>query len=86
MFKIPERKYYQSFTRNLENSEEADEDILEEAMIEIRQKFDSDSKEILIPFHLSLEIPNVKLIVPKVGDKKENRRTLWEKRQEYRIN
>jgi excinuclease ABC subunit C len=22
------------------------------------------------PFHLSIEIPNVKLIVPKVGDKK----------------
>ena len=43
---------------------------MEEALIEIRQKFSSDSKEVLLPFHLSVEIPNVKLIVPKVGDKK----------------
>ena len=33
--------------------EETDEEILEEALIEIRQKFASESKEILLPFHLN---------------------------------
>lgn len=70
-FKIRNGNIIQSFTTEIKKIlEESDEDILEEALIEIRQKFSSDSKEVLLPFHLSVEIPNVKLIVPKVGDKK----------------
>jgi excinuclease ABC subunit C len=43
----------QSFTTEIKKMlEETDEEILEEAMIEIRQKFNSESKEILLPFHL----------------------------------
>ena len=65
-FKIRNGNIIQSFTTEIKKIlDESDEDILEEALIEIRQKFGSDSKEILIPFHLTLEIPNVKLIVPK---------------------
>src|SRR5690606_38561545 len=70
-FKIQNGNIIQSFTTEIKKIlEESDEDMLEEAMIEIRQKFNSNSKEILLPFHLTVEIPNVKLIVPKVGDKK----------------
>ena len=58
---------------------------MEEALIEIRQKFNSDSKEILLPFHLSVEIPNVKLIVPKVGDKKRIVELSEKNAKEYRI-
>lgn len=85
-FKIQNGNIIQSFTTEIKKIlEETDEDILEEAMIEIRQKFDSDSKEILIPFHLSLEIPNVKLIVPKVGDKKRIVELSVKNAKEYRI-
>ena len=59
--------------------------MLEEALVEIRQKFDSTSKEILIPFHLGLEIPNVKLIVPKVGDKKRIVELSEKNAKEYRL-
>ena len=85
-FKIQNGNIIQSFTTEIKKVlEESDEDILEEAMIEIRQKFDSASKEILIPFHLSLEIPNVKLIVPKVGDKKRILDLSEKNAKEYRI-
>ncbi|MDN5578465.1 MAG: excinuclease ABC subunit UvrC, partial [Chryseobacterium sp.] len=85
-FKIQNGSIIQSFTTEIKKVlEETDEDILEEAMIEIRQKFNSDSKEILIPFHLSLEIPNVKLIVPKVGDKKRIVELSEKNAKEYRI-
>src|SRR5690606_12219465 len=60
-------------------------DIMEEALIEIRQKFSSDSKEVLLPFHLSVEIPNVKLIVPKVGDKKRIVELSEKNAKEYRL-
>ncbi|MBQ0152608.1 MAG: excinuclease ABC subunit UvrC [Chryseobacterium sp.] len=85
-FKIRNGNIIQSFTTEIKKIlEETDEDILEEAMIEIRQKFNSDSSEILIPFHLSLEIPNVKLIVPKVGDKKRIVELSEKNAKEYRI-
>ncbi|MCW4451398.1 excinuclease ABC subunit UvrC [Kaistella sp. BT6-1-3] len=85
-FKIQNGNIIQSFTTEIKKIlEESDEDILEEAMIEIRQKFHSDSKEILIPFHLTLQIPNVKLIVPKVGDKKRIVELSEKNAKEYRI-
>ena len=85
-FKIQNGNIIQSYTTEIKKIlEESDEDILEEAIIEIRQKFLSDSKEILIPFHLSFEIPNVKLIVPKVGDKKRIVELSEKNAKEYRI-
>lgn len=85
-FKIRNGNIIQSFTTEIKKIiEESDEDILEEALIEIRQKFESDSKEVLIPFHLTLEIPNVKLIVPKVGDKKRIVELSEKNAKEYRI-
>lgn len=85
-FKIRNGNIIQSFTTEIKKIlEETDEDILEEAMIEIRQKFNSDSKEVLLPFHLSVEIPNVKLIVPKVGDKKRIVELSEKNAKEYRL-
>lgn len=85
-FKIRNGSIVQSFTTEIKKMlEETDEDILEEALIEIRQKFDSVSKEILIPFHLGLEIPGVKLIVPKVGDKKRIVELSEKNAKEYRL-
>lgn len=85
-FKIRNGSIVQSFTTEIKKIlEETDEDILEEALVEIRQKFDSTSKEILIPFHLGIEIPNVKLIVPKVGDKKRIVELSEKNAKEYRL-
>ena len=85
-FKIRNGSIVQSFTTEIKKVlEETDEDILEEALVEIRQKFDSTSKEIFIPFHLGIEIPNVKLIVPKVGDKKRIVELSEKNAKEYRL-
>ncbi len=85
-FKIRNGNIIQSYTTEIKKIlEESDEDIMEEALIEIRQKFDSNSKEVLLPFHLSVEIPNVKLIVPKVGDKKRIVELSEKNAKEYRL-
>lgn len=85
-FKIRNGNIIQSFTTEIKKMlEETDEEIMEEALIEIRQKFDSHSREILLPFHLSLEIPNVKLLVPKVGDKKRIVDLSEKNAKEYRL-
>lgn len=85
-FKIQNGNIIQSYTTEIKKVlEESDEDILEEAMIEIRRKFLSESKEILLPFHLSFEIPNVKFIVPKMGDKKRIVELSEKNAKEYRI-
>ena len=49
--------------------EETDEELLELAVTEIRQRFNSQSKEIYVPFKINLG-KNVKVTVPKLGDKK----------------
>jgi excinuclease ABC subunit C len=85
-FKIRNGNIIQSYTTEIKKIlEESDEDIMEQALVEIRQKFDSHSKEILLPFHLSIEIPNVKLIVPKVGDKKRIVELSEKNAKEYRL-
>ncbi|MDO5616909.1 MAG: excinuclease ABC subunit UvrC, partial [Cruoricaptor ignavus] len=85
-FKIQNGNIIQSYTTEIKKVlEETDEDILEEVLIEIRKKFNSNSKEILLPFHLNFEIPNVKLIVPKVGDKKRIVELSEKNAKEYRL-
>ncbi|MDY6025515.1 excinuclease ABC subunit UvrC [Bergeyella zoohelcum] len=85
-FKIRNGNIIQSYTTELKKKlEEADEQILERSIIEIRQKFNSDSSEILIPFHLGIEIPDVKLIVPKIGDKKRLVELSEKNAKEYRV-
>ncbi|WP_203256293.1 excinuclease ABC subunit UvrC [Hyunsoonleella ulvae] len=49
--------------------EETDAELLELAITEIRQRFNSNSKEIYVPFKVDLG-ENVKVTVPKLGDKK----------------
>lgn len=49
--------------------EESDEELLRLAVIEIRQRFESQSKEVYLPFDLNLG-EDIKVTVPKVGDKK----------------
>ncbi len=50
--------------------DETDKELLELAITEIRQRFNSNSKEIYVPFQVDLG-ENVKVTVPKLGDKKQ---------------
>jgi len=49
--------------------DETDEELLQLAITEIRQRFHSKSKEIYVPFELDLG-ETIKVTVPKLGDKK----------------
>ncbi|MDP5230434.1 MAG: excinuclease ABC subunit UvrC [Cellulophaga sp.] len=49
--------------------DETDEELLELAIVEIRQRFSSHSKEIYVPFKVTTDL-NLKVTVPILGDKK----------------
>jgi len=49
--------------------DENDKDLLEMAIVEIRQRFNSQSKELYLPFAVTVA-PELKVRVPKAGDKK----------------
>ncbi len=85
-FKIKNGSIIQSYTTEIKKMlDETDEEILEEALIEIRNKFNSTSTEIFLPFHLNIEIPHVKLIVPKLGEKKRIVELSEKNAMEYRV-
>lgn len=49
--------------------QESDKQLLEMAITEIRQRFNSKSKEVYVPFEVDLG-ENIKITIPKLGDKK----------------
>ena len=60
-----------SFTLEVKKKlEESDKEILSLAVIELKQRFQSQSKEVVLPFKLNLPLP-IKVTVPKTGDKKK---------------
>jgi excinuclease ABC subunit C len=50
--------------------DEEKEELLSLAIAEIRERFNSESREVLVPFEIDVEFPSVELTVPKRGDKK----------------
>ncbi len=51
--------------------DESKEDILATAILDLREKFKSKAKEIILAFELEYSIPGVNITVPKRGDKKK---------------
>jgi excinuclease ABC subunit C len=51
--------------------EESEEELLLHAIIDIRKRFFSTSKEIIIPINLDVELPDAQFTVPQRGDKKK---------------
>ena len=51
--------------------EESKEDLLSLGIIEIRQKFFLNSKEIILPFSIGIELKDVKMIIPQIGEKRK---------------
>ena len=69
-FKIANGSIIQSHTTEIKKKlEETDKELLVLSIIEIRQRFNSVSKEIYVPFEVDLG-EDIKVVVPKLGDKK----------------
>ena len=62
----------QSFTIEYKKKlNETDEELLQLGIIELRERFKSDSKEIIVQKEVDLELDGIKFTVPKLGDKKK---------------
>ena len=69
-FKIANGSIIQSHTSEIKKKlDESDKELLELSIVEIRQRFNSLSKEIYTPFSVDVG-DEIKVTVPKVGDKK----------------
>jgi len=69
-FKIINGAIIQSHTTEIKKKlDETDKELLELSIVEIRQRFNSQSKEIYVPFEVDLG-ENIKVTIPKLGDKK----------------
>ena len=68
--KIANGAIIQSHTVEIKKKlDETDKELLELAIIEIRQRFNSQSTEVYVPFEVGLG-ENIKVTIPKLGDKK----------------
>ena len=60
----------QSFTYEYKRKlDESDEELLNEAIPEIRERFKSTAKEIIVPFELDFKIKDAEFFIPQRGDK-----------------
>lgn len=53
------------------NLDASDEDILMFAIVEFRNRYNSKSREIIVPFEPQITLPDCEYVVPKIGDKKQ---------------
>ena len=61
----------QSFTIEYKKKlSESDEELLQLGIIELRERFGSNAKEIIVPFEMPEILKDVRFTVPKLGDKK----------------
>lgn len=61
----------QSFTYEYKRKlEETDQDLLIQAILEIRERFNSTAKEIIVPFKMEWKLKDADFFVPQRGDKK----------------
>lgn len=52
-------------------TDEEKEEILASAIVEMRERFGSKSREIIVPFEIGFDIENVSFTIPQRGDKKK---------------
>ncbi|MGB0166027.1 MAG: excinuclease ABC subunit UvrC [Luteibaculum sp.] len=71
-FKVNSGAIVQSFTLEINKRlDESDEELLEVGIVELRERFKSTSKEIVLPFETEYSFQDLKLVVPQRGDKKK---------------
>jgi excinuclease ABC subunit C len=70
-FKVIDGAIVQGHTIEMKKRvEESDDELLQMAVVDLRERFSSISPEVLVPFIPSIEIPGVEFFVPQRGDKK----------------
>lgn len=70
--KVVQGTIIQTHTVEFKNKlDESEEDLLLYALTDIREKFNSNSKEIYLPFEIDIEAGDLKFTNPKIGDKKK---------------
>ncbi len=70
-FKVIDGAIVQGHTIEMKKRvEETDDDLLQMAVVDLRERFSSLSTEVIVPFIPSVEIPGVEYFVPQRGDKK----------------
>ena len=68
--KVVEGAVVQAFTLEMRSKvDEEKESLLEFAITEIRQRYSSDSPEIIVPFKPDIQLDNIRYRVPKIGEK-----------------
>ena len=61
----------QSFTIEYKKKlNESDEELMQLGIVELRERFKSDAKEIIVPQEVNVELENVTFTIPQRGDKK----------------
>ena len=61
----------QSFTFEYKKKlDESDEELLQLAIVEMRERFKSDAKEIILPSEINVDLDGITVTVPQRGDKK----------------
>lgn len=70
-FKVVNGSIIQSHTLEIKKKlDESDEELISLAMVELRERFSSTSKEIIVPFEIETEFPGITFTIPQRGDKK----------------
>ncbi len=70
-FKVVNGAIIQTYTMEIKKKlEETTKELLQYAIVEIRQRFESKSKEIIVPFDPEIQLEGVKFTIPQIGDKK----------------
>jgi excinuclease ABC subunit C len=68
--KVVEGAVVQAFTLELRSRvDEEKESLLGSAITEIRERYSSDSPEIIVPFHPDIQLDKIKYTIPKIGEK-----------------
>lgn len=71
-FKVINGSIIQGHTIELKKKlDESPEELLIIAITELRQRFYSNTREVIVPFELDVNIPDVEFFVPQRGDKKK---------------
>jgi len=71
-FKVINGAIIQSHTAEVKAKlDESKSDILIYYILSLREEFNSNSKDVIIPFELDVQLDGIKFQVPKVGDKKK---------------
>ncbi|MFV0290667.1 MAG: excinuclease ABC subunit UvrC [Mangrovibacterium sp.] len=69
--KVIDGSIVQTFTTELKSAlDESPAELLEYAIIDIRQKIFSNAKELIVPFDLNIQLDGISFKVPERGDKK----------------